>query len=166
MSRTPLDPEEALAGPLYVVAGLLVAIPMLDFLLSVAAPQLSSVQWRFAAVGLLSGFTLTPILGLALALGVAAWRQHVAAQRLLVVTCLAGALLLTVLSLGFVLDVMQLRASVPGEGRAAFQNAWMRALAKHALSAFALGYLGWRARRMIPAGSRPRTPRSVHVVSK
>lgn len=166
MSRPPLDPEEALAGPLYAVAGLLVAIPMLDFLLSVAAPQLSSVQWRFASVGLLSGFTLTPILGLALALGVATWRRHVPAQRLLVVACLAGALLLAVLSAGFVLDVVQLRASVPGEGRAAFKSAWQRALAKHVLAALALGYLGWRARRMIPGRPRPRTPRSVHVVSK
>ncbi len=166
MSRTPLDPEEALAGPLYVVAGLLVVVPALDFALSLAAPQLSSVQWRFASVGLLSGFTLTPILGITIALGVAGGMRHVLAQRLLVVTCLAGSLLLLVLSLGFLLDVAQLRASVPPEGRPAFSNAWQRALAKHVLSAIALGYLGWKARRMIPTGPRPRTPRSVHVVTK
>ena len=166
MSPVRLDPEDALAGPLYAVAALLVVIPAADFLLSVASPQPSSVQWRFAAVGLLSGFTLTPVLGVAMAMVVAAFLRHVTVQRVLVVLCLAMAAILLILSAGFLLDVIQVGASVPAEGRAAFKSAWTRALIKHLLVALALAYLGWRARRMIPSGSRPRTPRTVHVVTK
>jgi hypothetical protein len=32
-----------------------------DFALSIPAAEFSSVQWRFAAVGVLSGYTLLPI---------------------------------------------------------------------------------------------------------
>jgi hypothetical protein len=161
-----LDPEEALAGPLYLVAFVLILIPAVDFLLSIPPAELGSVQWRFAAVGLLSGYTLTPILGLALALVVSAVLKHHNVQRLLVILCLTIALALIGLSLGFVLDVLQIRASVAEDGRPAFNSAWMRAVIKHALSAVALGYLGWRARRMIPARTRHRAPKTVHVVSK
>jgi hypothetical protein len=71
-----------------------------------------------------------------------------------------------VISLGFVLDVLQLLATVPEEGQSAFNSAWIRALSKLALSAAVLAYLGWRARRMLPTPTRHRTPKTVHVVSK
>lgn len=166
MASTPLDAEDALGGPLYAVAALLIVVPLVDFALSVAAPQLGSVQWRFAAVGLLSGFTLTPILGLALGFGVASWLQHVPVQRVIALAALATSLALVVLSAGFLLDVLQIRASVPFEGRPAFRSAWTRAFIKHALGALVLGYFGWRARRMIPTGPKAKAPRTVHVVSK
>lgn len=161
-----LDPDEALAGPLYVVAALLVVVPLVDFVLSVPAAELSNVQWRFAAVGLLSGYTLTPILGLAMAFVIAAVLKQHAAQRWLVAACLSFGAILMALSAGFMLDMLQLRLSVPRDGRAAFQSAWVRAIIKLALSTIALLYMGWRARRMIPARSRHRSPKSVHVVSK
>ncbi len=161
-----LDPEEALAGPLYVVAALLILLPLVDFALSIPATELSSVQWRFAAVGVLSGYTMMPLLGLGLAFVISAVRKQHTVQRGLVLICLTTALALVGMTLSFVLDGLQVRASVPEEGLSAFMNAWTRALLKLALSAVALAYMGWRARRMIPAPSRHRTPKTVHVVSK
>lgn len=161
-----LDPEEALAGPLYVVAALLIVIPMVDVVLGVPAPQFSNVQWRFAAVGALSGYTLTPVLGLSMALVIAAFLKQYAVQRWLVAAVLSLAAILIALSFGFVRDMLELRVSVPEDGRAAFNSAWERAIAKLALSALALVYMGWRARRMIPVRSRHRTPKPVHVISK
>jgi len=67
-----LDPDEALAGPLYAVAAMLLIVPLTDFVLSVPPAQFSSVQWRFATAGLFSGYTVQPILGLALAFVVTA----------------------------------------------------------------------------------------------
>jgi hypothetical protein len=163
---TRLDPEEALAGPLYVVAIVLILIPALDFAFSVPPGEFSSVQWRFAAVGIMSGNVTLPFLGLALALTIAGVTKQFPVVRVLLVMCLTLALALIVISLGFMLDVLQLLASVPPEGRPAFNSAWIRAISKLALSAVALGFLGWRARRMIPAQSRHRTPKTVHVVSK
>ncbi|HEX6941560.1 MAG TPA: hypothetical protein VF128_01465 [Gemmatimonadaceae bacterium] len=161
-----LDPEEALAGPFYVVAGLLVVIPLVDFVLSVPSAEFSNVQWRFAAVGLLSGYTVMPILGLAMAFVIAAVLKQYGAQRWLVAASLSVGAILMALSAGFLLDMLQLRISVPRDGRAAFQSAWVRAIIKLVLSTIALLYMGWRARRMIPARSRHRPPKTVHVVSK
>lgn len=164
--RTRLDPEEALAGPLYLVAALLVVVPIGDYVLSVPPPQLSDVQWRFAAAGLLSKHTLTPILGLAMAFVVSAFRNQHSLQRWLVGICLLIGTILMALSIGFFLDAMQVRASIPEEGQAAFGSAWKLALIKHVLATGALVYMGLRARRMIPERNRQRTPKPVHVVSK
>ena len=161
-----LDPEEALAGPLYVVAALLIVTPLVDFAMSVPSAELSNVQWRFAAVGLLSGHTLMPILGLAMAFVIAAVLKQHGVQRWLVAICLSFGVILLALSAGFLLDMLQLRNSVPRDGRAAFQSAWTRASIKLVLSMIGLLYMGWRARRMIPARSRHRNPKPVHVVSK
>lgn len=161
-----LDPEEALAGPLYVVAALLVVMPLVDYFLSVPPAEFSNVQWRFSALGLLSSHLLLPVAGLALAFVLSAVLNHHALQRLMVLVCLTIALGLIVLSIGFLLDVTQLQGTVPNDRRAAFTSAWQRALIKLALSAWAFGYLGLRARRMIPAISRHRGPKPVHVVSK
>jgi hypothetical protein len=164
--RTRLDPEEALAAPLYAVAAMLVVVPAVDFLLSVPPAQPSSTQWRFSAVGLLSGYTITPVLGLSLALVVSAVAKQVAVQRVLVIVCLMVAVILLALGVGFILDMTRLRASVPQEGLPAFNSAWIRAITKHTLSAGTLAYLGWRARRILPARSRHREPKPVIVVSK
>ena len=156
-----------MSGPLYFVAIVLVAIPGLDFLLSVPALNLSSVQWRFAAVGLLSGFTLTPILGISLGLVIASILKHYGVQRALVILCLTIGVLLLVMSVAFVFDALQLRVQIPADGRAAFNSAWRRAILKHVLSAIALLYLGWGARRMIqPRASKQGGPKPVHIVSK
>jgi hypothetical protein len=74
---------------------------------------------------------------------------------------------LFVLSALFMLDVLQVGAAVPTEGRPAFDSAWKRAIIKHVVAAALLVFLGWGARRMIPARVRHRaTPKPVHVVSK
>jgi hypothetical protein len=164
--KPKLEPEEALSGPLYLVAIVLVAIPAIDFVLSVPAVNFNSVQWRFAAVGLLSGYTLTPILGISLALVVASILKQHGAQLALVILCLTTGVTLLVMCVAFLFDALQLRASIPSEGRAAYNSAWHRAILKHGLSAITLLYLGWKARRMIPVRSAKRGPKPVHVVSK
>ena len=151
---------------MYAVAALLIVLPGADYILSVPPPQLSDVEWRFAAVGLLSNYTLMPILGLAIAFVISAYRNQHSLQRWLVAACLAVAAILIALSLGFVRDVMQVGASVPADGRAAFSSAWHRALIKYVLASCALTYMGLRALRMIPARKGRHEPKPVHVVSK
>ena len=164
--RTRLDPEEALSGPLYVVAAMLVVIPFLDFLLVVPPAKFASSQWRFDAAGLLSNHILLPIVGLSLAFVTSSVLKQHRVQRALVVVCLTIAIVLAVVSVRFWLDVRSIRGAVAATDRLAFNSAWTRALIKHALSAVALAYLGWRARLMIPVSSRHRDAVPVHVVSK
>ena len=151
---------------MYVVAIALIVLPILDFIFSVPPAEFSQVQWRFAAFGLLSGVVLMPLIGLALAVVVAGFLRQFHVVRILVVLCLTIAVFLIAVSLGFVLDALQLRGTVPQDGQAAFNSAWIRALSKLAVTALILVYLGWRARRMIPVRVSHRTPKTVHVVSK
>lgn len=166
MAASRLDPDEALAGPLYLVAALLVFVPVLDFVMSIGSPQPGNIQWRFASVGLLSGYLLTPILGMGMAFVIAAVTGSPAVQRLLVALCFLGALMLAVLTTGFLLDVVQLRLSIPEDGQRAFRNASARAIVKNVASAIALFYLGWRARRIIPERTHEPKPRTVRIVTK
>jgi hypothetical protein len=159
-----LDPEEALSGPLYFVATILVAVPLVDFVFSVQSPELSSSQWRFATVGLLSGYTLSPVLGVALAFTVAAILKHYTVQRALVIACLTSAVIFALLSYQFWTDMQSQLFSQ--DAAAAFKSAGNRAIIKLILTSIAFGYLGWRARRMIPAATRHKTPKPVHVISK
>lgn len=161
-----MDPEEALAGPLYAVAALLFVVPILDFFLSVPPAELSNVQWRFAAVGLFSGYTLTPILGIAMALVLSAMLKQYRFQRILVIACLTIGIGLLTLTAGFLLDMLQVRATVPRDGRAAFNSATNRAILKHVVSGGVLIFMGWRSSRMIPARVKHRGAKPVHVVTK
>jgi len=166
MAAPRLDPDEALAGPLYLVAALLVFFPALDFVMSIGAPQPGNIQWRFASVGLLSSYLLTPILGIGMAFVIAAVTGSAVVQRLLVVLSFLGTLLMVVLTIGFLLDVVQLRVSIPADGQRAFRNASMRAIGKNVLCGVALFVLGWRARRMIPERSREPRSKTVRIVTK
>ena len=147
MSKRPMDPDEALSAPLYAFALLLVAVPLLDFLQSIGALRPTNVQWRFATVGLLSGVLLTPMLGLTVAMVVAAIRQHTVLQRILAVLSLVAATTLSLLLISFVLDALQVSRVVPEQGRTAFRAASVKAVLKQ-LSATAvllfLGLRGWR----------------------
>src|SRR5687767_4281377 len=107
---------------------MLLIVPLTDFALSVPPAQFSSVQWRFATAGLFSSYTVQPILGLALAFVVSGAMKHHTLQRLLVVLCLLAGVALFVLSALFMLDVLELGAAVPAEGRLAFDSAWKRAI--------------------------------------
>ena len=114
----------------------------------------------------MSGYTLTPILGISLGFVIASVLKQRRVQLALVILCLTLGIVLLVMCVGFVFDSLQLRSSIPADGRVAFNSAWKRALLKHVLSAIALLYLGWSARRMIPARSSKRGPKPGHVVSK
>lgn len=147
MNSRYADPEGALAAPFYAFAVLLVATPTIDFVTSIFPMQLRSPQWRFASAGLLSGYLLTPMLGIAIAMTVSAIRGQAGVQRFLSVVNLLLALLLLVLLVSFVLDVMQLNGVVPADGIRAFHAAAAKAVFKYATSILVLivfAVRGWK----------------------
>lgn len=152
-----------MAGPLYAVALLLILLPVTDFVSNVWPLQPGDFRWRFGMVGLLSGFLLTPMLGIALAATVAAIAEEMQMLRLVSVVAAAGALMLVVLVALFALDVIQLRPEVPMERRGPFDFANVRAVVKHLLAAGTLGWtalVGWRCASATLAG-KGRAPRAV-----
>jgi hypothetical protein len=139
---------EVLGAPLYLFAALLAAVPCIDFVQSIGVPQVGNVQWRFATVGLLSSVLLTPMLGLVIAMVTALVRSDVVPLRALALLSALSAAVLFVLLAGFVLDVLQLRGSIPEAGRAGFRTASIKAVVKHMSAVMVLAFLGLRAWRI------------------
>jgi hypothetical protein len=160
MRAPSLEDADWLAGPLYLLAAVLVLTPMFDFVTSgVVPPQAGNIEWRFATVGLLSGFLLTPMLGVALAMFVAALMEHHGVQKSLAILNLAVCGLFVVLLLFFLLDVVQLRSAVQAEAKAGFQAAAFKAVVKHLIFVVVTGYFGMRglkaARQRRPETRKP-----------
>ncbi|MEP7384203.1 MAG: hypothetical protein ABI910_21180 [Gemmatimonadota bacterium] len=160
--KQPEGPE-ALIAPLYFLAFLLVATPVMDFATSIIPTRPSDIEWRFASVGLLSGFLLTPLLGIALAMGVARFAGHLRVQRVMALLTLTAAGLFVALLLFFLLDIFQLRSAVQAEAAEAFSSAATKAVIKHASFVVALGVMGWSGFRM-SRWSRPEPRRKQSAV--
>lgn len=148
MSFKQPEGADAMVAPLYFVAFLLVATPAMDFATSIMPTRPSDIEWRFASVGLLSGFLLTPLLGIALAMGVAHFSGHVRFQRVMALLNLTATALFVLLLLFFLLDIFQLRSAVQPEAADAFSSAATKAVIKHGSFIVALGVLGWSGFRM------------------
>lgn len=164
--KPTLDPEDALGGPLYLLAAMLVIVPFVDFFTSVAKPEFGSAEWRFNTLGLLSGHVVMPVLGLAIALVVSAIQKRHDLQRGLVITCLTIAGLFVAATAMFLSEWRDIRVTITPDEMPAFSGAANRAIVRLVLASVAASYLGWRARRMIPARVHHKTPKPVHVISK
>jgi hypothetical protein len=158
-----------LAAPAYLIAGLLVVLPLLDFATNVWPPQPGQAVWRYGAVGLFSGFVLTPLLGLVLAMAIAAAIDQARALGVLGALSLVIAVAF-VLGMGlFLLDAFQVRASVPPEGRPQFNTGIWRAAVKYVLVAAGLAWLGVAAARAgrhrvrAPQAPRASSPAVLHA---
>ena len=77
----------------YFIAFLLVFIPLFDFVVSLGPVTLDDYSWRFETLGRLSGYLLTPLLGLLLAIVIAATRGHPGVARSISTVTLVLALL-------------------------------------------------------------------------
>jgi hypothetical protein len=131
-----------LAWPNYFVALILIVLPFVDLLTNVWPVRVSALEWRYGTLGLLSAFTLTPLLGIVLAVASAAVLDHRVVQRILGIMNLLGAVALVVVVVLFALDWLQMRPSIEPDPRRSMDVGAVKALAKHALVAVALGWLG------------------------
>jgi hypothetical protein len=141
---------KAFAWPAYFVAALLVVTPLVDLVANVWPPRPGAVEWRFGTLGLLSGFLLTPLLGMVLATAAAALLEQRGAQRVLALLDLTGAALLLLVGATLSLDWLQMRASIDPATRPAIDIGSGKSIAKHVGVAIALAWLGvvgWRASR-------------------
>jgi hypothetical protein len=156
MSSKHPDGPEALIAPLYFIAFLLAVTPTMDFVTSILPLRWSSIEWRFATVGLLSGFLLTPLLGIIIAMGVAQFAQHLRFQRILAIVNVTVVMSFIALFVLFLLDVFQLKSVVQADALEAFKSAATKAAIKHVSFIVALGWLSysgfrvsrWRAREV------------------
>jgi FtsH-binding integral membrane protein len=138
----------------YLLAALLVMTPLVDGTMQLLPLRLGDERWRFGAVGSLSNLLLVPLFGLFLAIVIAAFTDSRRTQRVIGAICGALALLLTILSLLFILDYFQVRTVVAPKLQHATAVASTAAMIKNVLSIIALALLS----RAGFAGPRAVTP--------
>ena len=148
VAPTLSDRLASLAGPAYCVAALLVVTPLGDFASGVWPWRATALDWRFASSGLLSGFLLTPLLGALIAISVAAARGSSRLLRLFGIVTLGAGAICAVVLMGFMLDAVQLRSSIPAEQRRSFMDASVKAFLKYVMASAASCWLGVRAYRL------------------
>jgi chromate transport protein ChrA len=139
-----------IAWPVYLAGFLTFLLPLVDLLASVWPVRFGQLQWRFGTLGLLSGFTLSPVLGIVMCMLAAAMLEHRVVQRVLGVVNVLGAVLLVAIIVIFSLDWLQYRAAAPDNARRSMDAGSIKAILKHAIVAFTLlwlGIAGWRAGR-------------------
>jgi hypothetical protein len=137
-----------LAAPMYCVAALLIVTPLGDFLSGVWPWRPTALDWRFASSGLLSGFLLTPLLGALIAIAVAAMLGNDRLLRVFgIITLVAGAACVVILG-AFLLDVVQLKASIPEQQQRPFLDASIKAFLKYVMASASSIWLGVRAYRL------------------
>jgi hypothetical protein len=135
---SPRDRLIAVAGALAFVPILFVVVPVFDLIATAWPLRPGNLSWRFAASGLLSGFLLTPLLGLALLTALATLRHRPWPYLALALVSGLGSLVLVGLVLLFALDALQLRGSVPPEQKAMFDMSGLRTVVKDVTGALAL----------------------------
>lgn len=153
MPRHYVDTDELLAGPFYAFGLLLIGLPMMDFATSIVPVHFANLQWRFATLGLLSNFLMTPMLGLGVMIVTAAVREHRGVMRFLSILTGLTALSLVGMLVLFALDAIQLNASMPAEQVATFRSAAAKAVAKHGAGFFVLAWMsiaGWQVASQRP----------------
>jgi hypothetical protein len=139
-----------LAWPVYLAGALMIGLPLADLLANIWPVRLAQLEWRFGTVGLLSGFTLSPVLGLIMCVAAAAVLEHRVVQRVFATIGMLGAVLLIGLTVIFAFDWLQYRAAAPAEARPGMDTGSIKAIIKHALVAGGVIWLAiasWRVGR-------------------
>jgi hypothetical protein len=144
---------EYLAGPFYFVCLLLILIPLVDLATNVWPLRFGDMGWRYGTVGLLSGFLVSPLMGLVLAVSAAAYMGHTRMLKTLGVLSALGVLILLGATGLFTLDALQIRAQVPPEGQSSYRVGAARAWVKNTLVAAGMLWLAIGSFRVARSGA-------------
>lgn len=117
-----------LATPAYIVAAIMLIMPLADAAAAIGTFSPTAYRWRFGVMGILSANIITPLFAVLLALTVAWLQSHRWVIRILMAGTLMTSVLLVAATVLFVLDGLQLRAEVPDEARRGFMLAAGKAL--------------------------------------
>jgi len=157
-----MESNKPLARAGYLVAALMVLIPLFDASASVWPPHLGDERWRFGAVGALSNLTLVPILGFLIALFIASVFDHRRVRRFIGIICAILGVILAAMAVLFILDYFQTRTLVNPRFQHAMGVATATAIGKHILSVITLALLS----RAGFAGPRAVAPKKRVVVTE
>ena len=148
-----------LAVPGYLIAALMVVIPIVETALGVLPIRAADVTWRVGALGLMSRSILTPIIAMLGALVLATVLEQRGVQRGISIAAGVLATLILIIAVVFSIDVVQMAATIRPEGKPALKFAATEALVKYVLFTIALLTLA-RAAWKASATSRSAAPKA------
>ncbi|MEO5817351.1 MAG: hypothetical protein ABIT20_18935 [Gemmatimonadaceae bacterium] len=146
-----------LAPGAYLVAFVLVFIPLFDASLSLAPWNLVSSQWRFGAFGLLSNALMIPASGALIAVATAIAAGHVRVAKVLSILCWITVAVLVLATVLFSLDAMQSRRMIRPEMALSYYVASATAMGKFILGLLTFAFLA-RGSRLDRASTQPTAP--------
>jgi hypothetical protein len=139
--------QKQMATPAYFVAFILVFVSMLNTAMSFFPFRMADARWRYGAFGIMATGLTLPIVGILLALVVAATFEHRRGQRAIGAFSLVVALVVLV-SLGmFALDALQVKGQVKAPLKLNFEVATVTGTLQALLAVAALSLLGLAAFR-------------------
>jgi hypothetical protein len=157
----------SLGVAVYAVGILIMLISAGDFISNVWPWRVGAVDWRYGAIGILSTYLVTPIVGLLLVTITAALLEHTAFLRTLAVACVVMSMILTVAVIAFLLDSLQVRQGVQPTSKWFTTVSFMIAAVKHFLAIGTLAILGrsaWRASGRDGEGPVPKASRESDLI--
>ncbi len=146
-----------LAPGAYLVAFLLIFIPLFDASLSLAPWHLGSSQWRFGAFGLLSNALMLPAAGALIAVATAIAASQVRMVKVLAILCWFVVAVLVVSTALFSLDAMQSRRMIRPEMALSYYVASATAMGKLVLGIVSFLFLA-RGSRLDRSTMREASP--------
>lgn len=155
-----------LGRPAYLLAALLVVLPLADFINNVWPLQMESSAWRYASEGLLSGSSLSLALGVVIAAATAVGREERRLARWIAVIAALMVLGTLVIMADFALNAVELRASLSPHAptRQTYDMGTARVIIKLLLVAWVFGWTGLVLHRW-GRGRRHASPASPPLVS-
>ncbi|NJD10695.1 MAG: hypothetical protein FIB01_09770 [Gemmatimonadetes bacterium] len=150
---------------LYFVAALMLLMPPLDIILSMAEYAWGSAQWRWGAIGLVSGGMLLPIVGVLLASMTAVLAGQLWPNRVVMAVAVVLVLLLLLAAGLFSLDAIEIRHQATAVVRRRFDVAVIKTVLMQLTQALTLLLVvrsAWRADRALKVAMEARgTPELV-----
>lgn len=146
---------------LIAVGALMTGISLLDFVSNIYPFSPGTIEWRYGAVGILSGFTVTPLLGVVLMMIGATWLDRMSVVRVVAGVTIVLAALGAVGLVMFLLDGIQVRRLGAPERQGVAARAVMLGAVKLAASigvALIVAMSGFRVARQRTESDGPRGP--------
>ena len=131
-----------LAPAAYLVAAALVLFPLHDSAVSLIPWSMTSTQWRFGAIGLLSNTLMIVCLGAVIAVSVSILANQPRARQVLGMISWVVSVVLLLGIAGFALDAVQARGQIRGDLRASYQIASITAELKLLVGVLTFALLG------------------------
>jgi hypothetical protein len=115
----------------------------------------SSVEWRFGALGLLTGAVVLPLIGLLIGIMAAVFSANRMMYGLFATLGFVGTVVLVAALLLFALDAIQLRGQMPRRMIRRFDVTVVKAILMQIVQLIALGSVLWAGRRAMRAMPQP-----------